>query len=402
MDAIKLKSSKSDIQHFVAYSISCIALGLGFAVLGPLLPSLAAHMEVNLGQISFLFTANSFGYLLGSSVGGKLYDKVKGHILMSLALGLMFLMCLVIPIVPNFTMLLLMIFLFGIGQGLLDVGANTNLLWVFQSRVGPYMNGLHFFFGIGALLSPIIVHNVMRLANGSLTWPFWTLAILYLPSLIGLVLLKSPDNPERDHNLNQRTSSNGWLVVLMMLLFFLYVGVEGGYGGIIYTYVTEVKVASETGAAYVNSIYWGALTLGRLITIVVAKKIAPAKILLGNFLLSLLSICLILLNPVDPITVWVGTIGLGLGFSSVFPTLLVLAETRLKITGGITGLFFLGSSLGGMIIPMLLGQIFEYVGTAQVMTTIFAFLILGLIVLISVILASNKSGEKIRIEEISG
>ncbi len=188
----------------------------------------------------------------------------------------------------------------------------------------------------------------------------------------------------------------------MMLLFFLYVGVEGGYGGIIYTYVTEVKIASETGAAYVNSIYWGALTLGRLITIVVAKKIAPAKILLGNFLLSFLSICLILLNPVDPITVWVGTIGLGLGFSSVFPTLLVLAETRLKITGGITGLFFLGSSLGGMIIPMLLGQIFEYVGTAQVMTTIFAFLILGLIVLISVILASNKSGEKIRIEEISG
>ncbi len=26
MDAIKLKTSKSDIQHFVAYSISCIAL----------------------------------------------------------------------------------------------------------------------------------------------------------------------------------------------------------------------------------------------------------------------------------------------------------------------------------------------------------------------------------------
>lgn len=400
MDVIELKSGKSDIQYFAAYSISCIALGLGFAVLGPLLPSLAAHMDVNLGQISFLFTANSFGYLIGSSVGGKLYDKVKGHLLMCLALGIMFLMCLVIPIVPNYSMLLLMIFLFGIGQGLLDVGANTNLLWVFQSRVSPYMNGLHFFFGIGALLSPIIVHNVMRLAKGSLTWPFWTLAFLYLPSLIGLFLLKSPENPERDHTLNKSTATSGWLIVLMMLLFFVYVGVEGGYGGMIYTYVTEVKVASETSAAYVNSIYWGALTIGRLITIGLAKKLSPGKILLGNFILSFISMCLILINPIDPILVWAGTIGLGLGFSSVFPTLLVLAETRLKITGGITGLFFLGSSLGGMFIPMLLGQVFEYVGATQVMITIFAFLIFGLLVLISVILASKRAGEKNRVEEI--
>jgi FHS family Na+ dependent glucose MFS transporter 1 len=100
--------------------------------------------------------------------------------------------------------------------------------------------------------------------------------------------------------------------------------------------------------------------------------------------------------PVELIVVWLCSALLGLGFSSVFPTLLVLSESRMKITGRVTGLFFLGSSVGGMLIPMILGQIFEYIGAYQVILALFFIVLFGLMALLAVIFASNRVGEKAR------
>lgn len=390
------QKKQKEIYYFLTYGICFISLGLGMSALGPMLPYLAENINVSLAQISFLFTASSLGYLIGSAGGGRLYDRCKGHKLMILALVLMILMGILIPIIPVFSLLLIVMFIFGIGMGLIDIGGNVNLLWVFQSRVGPYMNALHFSFGIGAFLSPIIVHNVMRLTGGSLTWPYWILSILFLPGLVGLWLLKSPKNPEKQVEGAPPIKNNGRLVVLMMMLFFLYVGVEGGYGGWIFTYATENQIANEAAASYMNSIFWGALTLGRLISIPLAKKLKPATLLMGNFGLSVFFLSLILIWPTNPIMVWIVSAGLGLALSSVFPTLLSLGETRMTITGGVTGLFFLGSSSGSTLLPMLLGQIFEYIGSYQMMVALLIASCLGLLVLMAVIFTSNRVGEKAR------
>lgn len=383
-------------KYFITYAVSFISLGLAMASLGPLLPFLADNVGVSLAQVSFLFTANSLGYLIGSSGGGRLYDHFKGHRLMMIALALMILMSVLIPFASMFFILMVIIFFLGLGLGLLDIGGNVNLLWVFQSKVGPYMNALHFSFGIGAFLSPIIIHNVMKLTGGSLTWPYWTLAILFLPSMIGLWLLRSPENPEKESTEQEGGSVDFRLVALMMVLFFAYVGVEGGFGGWIFTYALEEGIANEAAASYMNSIFWGALTLGRLISIPLAQKLTPSKLLIGNFTLAIIFLGLILIWPREVIVIWVGSAGLGLALSSVFPTLLALSETRMQITGKVTGLFFLGSSSGGLLVPMLLGQIFEYIGAYQIMLTLFGLACLGLIVLFSVIMASNRVGEKIR------
>lgn len=389
--------SHKDIYYFATYSISFIALGLGSAALGPMLPYLADHTNVSLAQISFLFTASSLGYLVGSAGGGRLFDRFKGHPLMLTSVLLLVIMFFLIPLTPFFYPLLVILFFFGFGQGLLDIGANVNLLWVFQARVGPYMNALHFFFGTGAFLSPIILHNVMQWSGGRLTWPFWSLAILSLPGIIGFLLLSSPKNPEREEAENGHKNVNTRLVVALAMLFFLYVGVEGGFGGWVFTYATRLNIASETGASYMNSFFWGALTLGRLISVPLARKIAPSHLLISNFGSAILFVGLILLFPMQTIVLWIGSIGLGFSLSSIFPTLMALAESRLKITGKVTGYFFLGVSLGGMFIPMLLGQIFEYIGSIQIMVALFILLGVGLAVLISVILTSNKLGEKARI-----
>ena len=389
-------STKRELGTFAAYGVSFISLGLSMAVLGPMLPYLADHLSVSFGQISFLFTANNLGYLIGSSGGGRLFDRFDSHKIMILSLALMVAMGILIPLVSRFVLMLVVMFFFGLGQGALDVGANVNVLWLFQKRVGPYMNALHFFFGLGAFLSPILVTQVMNLAGGALTWPFWAITFLFLPGLIVLFFFPSPQNPEKAAPSEATQKSSLPLIILMIVLFFLYVGTEIGFGGWIFTYALEAGVANETMASFMNSFFWGALTLGRLISIPLARKLRPSRLLIGNFAGMVLFFVVILIWPDAPAAIWIGSAGLGLAMSSVFPTLLSLGESRLKITGTVTGLFYLGGSLGSTLIPMLLGQIFDYVGSYQVMLTLFGLSVLGLIVLAALLLSSKRLGEKER------
>jgi fucose permease len=103
---------------------------------------------------------------------------------------------------------------------------------------------------------------------------------------------------------------------------------------------------------------------------------------------------LLLVFPLNILAIWIGSAGLGLALSSVFPTLLVLGESRLKITGRITGLFFLGSSLGTMFVPTVMGQVFERFGSVHIITAMLTFACLGLGVLLLVIFTSSKVSKR--------
>ena len=103
----------------------------------------------------------------------------------------------------------------------------------------------------------------------------------------------------------------------MMLLFFIYVGVEGGFSGWIFTYATKLGIVDDTAAAYITSIFWGALTFGRLISMLIAKRIKPSKLLLGNFIFAILFLGLIILSPINQTVLWIVSAGLGMALSSV-------------------------------------------------------------------------------------
>lgn len=393
---ITTQSKRQDQLKFGTYGLSFVALGLALAALGPMLPTLAENLGVSLSEIGVVLTVSNLGYLVGSAGGGRLYDRFKGHRLMSLALILMVISAILAPLMKNFYLLLLVFLFFGFGNGLVDIGGNLNLLWVFQARVGPYMNALHFFFGFGAFLAPIILNTVMNLAGGAITWPFWVLAILFLPGLLGLNLLASPANPEAGEDKETAQKPDKILIILMMALFFLYVAVEAGFGNWVFTYITRLGIADDNVASYMNSAYWGALTVGRLIAIPLSRKIRPGIWLVGNYILTLVFLVMWMIWPVAPWMLWVGSAGLGLALASVFPTLLALGETRMKITGAVTGMFFLGSSLGGTIFPSLLGVIFDKLGSYQMILTLFALSCLGLFVLALTLVASKRVGEKKR------
>jgi FHS family Na+ dependent glucose MFS transporter 1 len=350
-------AQSSKRSYTAAYYLAFIMLGLTAAYLGPAVPSLAKNTASALSAIGFLFTASSLGYMLGSLTGGKSFDRLPGHRLLALALLVNSMMLALVPITRQLWLLMIFFLVSGLGQGALDMGSNLLLVWVHRARATPFLNGLHFFFGVGALTAPILVAQSL-LRTGDITAAFWLMALYPLPAILWLLRLPSPAAPHLSQTTDQKPVRWG-LVALLTLVFLLYVAAEIGYGGWIYTYATEQGLGSVTSAAFLTSAFWGALTLGRLLIIPVAAHFSPQRIVLADFLGCLVSMGLVLLFPRSYPAVVVGTLGLGLSMASIFPTLLAFAERHLPMRGEVTRWFFVGTGAGGMTLPWLIGRLFE-------------------------------------------
>jgi FHS family Na+ dependent glucose MFS transporter 1 len=379
---------KLRIGRTIGYYAAFIALGLISASLGPTLPSLADHTQTRLSEISFLFTARGLGYLLGSLQGGRLYDRKTGHPLMAgMLLGAASSLALA-PVIPHLWLLTGLMLLLGFTEGAVDVGGNALLVWVHRDRVGPFMNGLHFFFGVGAFLSPLIVAQAI-LASGDIYWAYWILAALLIPVVAYLLRIPSPAIQHAAEN-GGREKKPLRLVALIVAFFFLYVGAEVSFGGWIFTYATRSGMSDLTSAAYLTSAFWGSLTVGRLLSIPLAARLRPRTILLSDLVGCLFSVSVILLWPGSPAAIWVGTLGIGLCMASIFPTTLTFAGRHMTITGKVTSWFFVGASLGGMTLPWLIGQLFERFGPQSTMFTILLDLIVALGIFTALMATSSR------------
>jgi len=357
------------------YYLAFIGLGMATAVLGPTLQGLAKNTNSTLAQISSLFLLSSFGYLLGSFTAGNVYDRVKGHPILCLALLIIASMMVVVPLMKELLFLQIIFFIIGIAEGNLDVGVNTLIVWLHGHRVPPFMNGLHAFYGIGATFAPLIVAAVLG-SSESLNSIYWALTILIVPA--GLLILFSP-SPSLIHARQQAEERPAVpiLVFLTTVVFFAFTGAELGFGGWIYTYTTSQVYANPTMAASINAAFWAAFTVGRLISIPLAMKLKSQKILWVDFCGVISSLLFIILFSSVEVFLWIGTIGTGLFMASIFPTLLNDAQSRMHMSGKITSWFFVGSSLGSMTLPWIMGQLIAPFGATAAIIAVLCSILLA-------------------------
>jgi FHS family Na+ dependent glucose MFS transporter 1 len=372
-----LRADTGRLSKTTAYYVAFIALGTTGAMLGPTKAGLAENTQTQLSQISLLFTAGSLGYLLGSLLSGRLFDRMPGHPVMAAGLILMAAMLGLAPLAPLLWLLFAVFLTLGMAQAAVDVGGNTLLVWIHGDEVPPFMSALHFFFGLGAFLAPIIIALAVA-PSGEITWAYWALAILMLPVAIWLLRLRSPViQGDSEKDLSRPVDNR--LLALLVVFFFLHVGAELSFGGWIFDYAVAMGLtASSTSAYLLNSAFWGALTLGRLLAIPAAIRFRPSTILLGGLVGCLVSLVVILGWPTSSVAVWLGTLGMGLSIAPMFPTGINLAERRMGITGQVTSWFLVGASLGSMSVPWLIGQLFESVGPQVAMVIILIDMILAL------------------------
>ncbi|MBN2323098.1 MAG: MFS transporter [Spirochaetes bacterium] len=348
---------KRKIVRTTAYYIGFVALGMSFASLGPTLIGLARNTNSSLDGISWLFFTHAAGYSISSLLGGRLYDRFDGHPLMAGSLGVIVVTMATIPLFSRLSFLAAVFFVRGLASGATDVGGNTLLVWVHGDRSGPWLNLLHFFFGTGGLLAPVVVAQSLLL-SGDIATAYRAIAVFVLPVCIWTACIKSPGISAAPGEPELR-SSRVKVTAIFTLFFFLHVGVQASFSGWISTYAIERGLLNEARAAYLASIFWAALTAGRLAGVPVSSHAAPSRILTVNLCGCLVAAALLFLLPDSRAVLWLGTVLMGFSMASMFPVSIIFAGGFMHITGSVMGLFLVGANVGSMVVPWVIGQLFE-------------------------------------------
>ncbi len=375
------------------YSFS-IYIGMSGAVFGPSLLKLVEQTNSTLGEISLIFPTRALSYMAGSWIAGFLFDKFRGHKLLTWILPFIAITLGLIPFLKSSIILIFVSMIMALATALVDVGCNSLLFRVPDIDIAPAMSGFHFFFGLGAFMAPLILAGSLKISNG-IHWGYWGLGLFSILILVQFIKLQEPtmslsaQNEDQDGN-KTKGENRTQVIWVIALFFFAFVGVEVGYGDWLSTYSMKTGLANEQAAILITSTYWGAFTFSRLISIPLATRLNPRKILLVDVTGAILGLGLVFLFPTNTAVLWLGTIILGFSVASLFPTMLTFAESLMPMTGKVTSIFFISGSMGSVFLPWLIGKSVDDLGPKFIIQVLYLTLLLAAVVFVVLMQVSKK------------
>ena len=332
----------------IAYYAVVWFLGLQSGLVGPTLGGLATQLgESSATALSPMFTCRAVGFLSGTLLVGVVFDtSARQHSSLAVATAGLAAGLAVLPQLRSTMAYFALHIPLGLCLGFVDTGVNLLILDAWKGgNSTPWMNLLHFMWGVGSFMSPLLLTF--------LPVPSSYLVVAACGAVAALTPLLQPSpatrNPhkaaerERAHKQKKRTGAedggsdkpDGLFVLPTaggFFMFFFYVGLEAGFGSWLATYLVENRITDAAGAALMTSCYWGSLTLGRLVAVPVSAFVSPATLVAVDVLCACLATGVFLIVE-SPTALWAIAIAIGLSLASIFASTLAVAETRMPFSG---------------------------------------------------------------------
>jgi len=371
-------------------------------ILGPILPEIINSFHVSLTAAGFLAFAFFIAYGVMSIPAGFLMERFHEKPVMVWAFVASTLGAIAFALFPGYKVAFASWFLIGAGMAVLQVVVNPLLRvaggeehYAFNSTLSQLV------FGSASFVSPLIYsylvvnlsktpahENVLlstlrRLTPGKLPWVsiYWIFTASSLVMVIWLLLSKFP---QVKHTEDERPgSSNMYLslarkrvVWLYFIAMFAYIGCEQGTADWIskFLYTYHGYDPQSTGASAV-SWFWGLLTAGCVVGMLLLKIFDGRRVLIGGALGSLCCLTAALFGPAKVSLIAFPAIGL---FTSVlWPIIIALALNSVTEHHGSFSGILSTALMGGAIIPVVIGRLGDYAGLRTGMT--FLYLTFGFV-----------------------
>ncbi|XP_022252238.1 uncharacterized protein LOC106468196 isoform X2 [Limulus polyphemus] len=147
---------KLQVARTINLCLSFFGLGLCFAIPTATLEDLRRSVQSDKDSIEYIYTARYGGYLVGSIAGGILFDRYNRQFLLFLSLLATAVGIVVMPFCAKLAALMTCTAITGITMGFLDTGGNVWCLDLWGKKSAPIMQALHFCFGLGAFIAPLV------------------------------------------------------------------------------------------------------------------------------------------------------------------------------------------------------------------------------------------------------
>ncbi|MFZ9601739.1 MAG: MFS transporter, partial [Ilumatobacteraceae bacterium] len=263
-----------------------------------------------------------------------------------------------VPFISMRIVLAIVFLMFGTAVSTSDVGCNTLIVWELKDRVGPRLALMHTMFGVGAILSPLIVRASDEI-RGDAAIAYW-FAGAAIASVATVVLLhRAPLDPHLEKRETEVDISKKQIALIVMF-FLAYVALEVVFVTWIYTYGIKTGL-SKNESAILTSTYWIGFMLGRFATVFLARKSHGILFIQLGALLNIVA-CLVLYLRIDSLLLPCAII-YGIAAAPQFPLMFGFIGNRTSLSGKMTARIVGTAGVSSTTLPWLAGQFLERVGS---------------------------------------
>ena len=390
--------------YFIVLLIFLVFFVISFLtnILGPLIPDIINSFHLSLTMAGFLPFAFFIAYGVMSIPAGMLVELYGEKPVMVGAFLLAFVAALLFALIPVYSVAIFSLFFIGVGMALLQVAINP-LLRVAGGEEHFAFNSVlaQLVFGSASFLSPYLysylVRNLQddalhtswylkilgRLTPPELPWVslYWVFALVALIMVLVLYAARLPrvelkEDEKAGAWQTHKTLFKNKTVILFFLGIFAYVGTEQGVANWISKFLqTYHGFNPQTVGAHTVSLFWGLLTAGCVLGLLLLKLFDSRHILIAFTGAAMIALTFALFGPASVALFAFPAVGF---FASVMWSIIFsLALNSLeKHHGSFSGILCTGI-IGGAIVPLIIGWLGDHFGLRTGM--LFLYLTLGYI-----------------------
>ena len=318
---------------------------------------------------------------------GMLVEKYKEKKIMITGFIVAFFGALLLALVPNYLTAVISLFLIGCGMAMLQVVINPLLRasggeehYAFTSVMAQLV------FGIASFISPLVYsYFVLHLNNtnnaegsflnifssfvpANLPWIslYWLFTVICLLMICIILFSKFP---KVELNKDEKAGAlqthimlfKNPVVILFFIGIFCYVGTEQGIANWISQFLyTYHGYDPQTTGANAVAYFWGLMTAGGVVGLLLLKIMDARKVLIIFTLLALVCLSLALFASAKISLIAFSSIGF---FASVmYPAIFSLALNSIKEHHGSFAGILVTGIIGGAVIPLIIGWLGDHFG----------------------------------------
>ncbi|KAK8052652.1 hypothetical protein PG996_011953 [Apiospora saccharicola] len=400
---------KSNVPKIAACFWSFVVMGANDAAYGALIHYIEQYYNLTYTIVSLIFLSPFVGYTASALLNNVLHGTVGQRGVAGIASGCHMLAYIIVNRhSPPYPVMVVAFMIAGFGNGLADAAWNA---WVGNlDRANEMLGFLHGFYGLGAVLSPLIATNMV--ANAKLPWyTFYYIMI----GLAGLEIFTSvagfwtstaaayhasiarqhgdaegPRGSLREALVTRPSARVTWLCALFLLG---YVGIEVALGGWIVVFMIQVRQGAEFASGMTAMGFWLGITVGRVVLGFVTPRLGE-KLAISIYLPIVMGLELLfwLVPQFIVSAVAVGLQGFFLG--PLFPAAIVAMSKLLPrhLHVGAIGFAAAFGGSGAAVLPFAVGAIAQAKGVQVLQPIILA--LLGVILLLWFGLPNRFNGKK--------
>jgi fucose permease len=326
------------------------------AMLGTILPDLSDRFHLSPSQNGTIAFAQALGLILASLAVGPLLDNEGKKIGLILGLSLISIALFALPKSPGYRSILLLMFLLGVGGGILVTGANSLVSDVSESHRATALNLVNLFFGLGALATPFIAANVFGRNWVRLCYVIASLTVVTL-GIQAITKMPGPTGAGRFVLADAAPVLGRPLLFVIGLFLFLYISCEVG----IWNWLPRHLIAQgipESRALNILSLGFAlGLLIGRAGVLPVLGRVSAVSVtLVGSIAMAVTTF--LMLRTRKPAVALVLVFLAGIAMAPVFPTTLaIVGDAFPRMTGTAIGFVITCGWTGLAVSSRIIGAI---------------------------------------------